>query len=257
MAVVFGRFRTRVMNTTSPQDPDLLDPQISLDPADVENEDLINDRPESEDYANYRSLSASAVVSCALGVGSFLAFFGAWLAVLPIAGLLLGVFSLQRIASRKDEISGRVPAWIGVVTSAVCLVGGQTWVWYSYATEVPPGHIRISYEDLQPDPRMLNQIVPPSAEEFDGERVFVKGYVLAGNQKDGIRTFILVRDQGDCCFGGNPKLTDRILVNLKPGQNFTYTNKVQKLAGLFHVKPGRAVDVAGDVVYQLVDAELR
>jgi hypothetical protein len=210
----------------------------------------------ADDYAQYRTLSPSAVVSCVLGVGSVVAFFNWWLAVLPLAGLVVGVFALRRIAARSDELTGRVPALLGVVLSAVCLVGGQATLWYIRLTEVPDGHIRMSYEDLQPDPRVINQIVPTSAENLDGERVFIKGYVLAGNRKDAIRTFIQVRDQGDCCFGGNPKLTDRILVHLKPSDAFTYTNKVQKLIGRFEIRPGRAIDVAGDVVYQLDDAEI-
>ena len=99
--------------------------------------------------------------------------------------------------------------------------------------------------------------VPDSAHEFDGKRVLIKGYALAGNRKDGIRVFILVRDKGDCCFGGNPKLTDRILVQLKPGHVFSYTDRLQKLAGFFRIRPAQAVDVAGDVIYQLEDAEFR
>jgi hypothetical protein len=137
----------------------------------------------------------------------------------------------------------------------VGIVGGQATLWYIRITEVPDGHIRISYADLQP-PERSPVPVPDSARDFDGQRVFIKGYVLAGNRKDGIRTFILVRDKGDCCFGGNPKLTDRILVQLKPGHAFSYTDRLQKLAGLFHVRPGQAVDVSGDVIYQLDDAEI-
>jgi hypothetical protein len=219
-------------------------------------EDDYEEDSAADDYAQYRTLSPSAVVSCVLGVGSVVAFFNWWLAVLPLAGLVVGVFALRRIAARSDELTGRLPALLGVVLSAVCLVGGQATLWYIRLTEVPDGHIRMSYEDLQPDPRVINQIVPTSAEKLDGERVFIKGYVLAGNRKDGIRTFILVRDQGDCCFGGNPKLTDRILVHLKPSNAFTYTNTVQKLIGRFEIRPGRAIDVSGDVVYQLDDAEI-
>ena len=80
--------------------------------------------------------------------------------------------------------------------------------------------------------------------------------MLAGTLKDGIRTLILVHDKGTCCFGGNPKLTDRILVALKPGHTFTYTDHLQKLAGRFQVRPGKAIDVDGEVVYQLDDAEI-
>jgi hypothetical protein len=213
------------------------------------------DAESSEDYASYRSLSPTAVVSCALGVGSFVAFFDWWLILIPVMGIVLGLFALRRISARSEELSGRLPAAIGVWLSAVCLVAGQATLWYIRVTELPDGHIRISYNDLQPPERSVAEY-PESAADFDGKRVFIKGYVLAGNRKDGIRTFILVRDKGDCCFGGNPKLTDRILVQLKPGEAFSYTDRLQKLAGRFHIQLGQAVDVAGRVIYQLEDAEV-
>jgi hypothetical protein len=214
------------------------------------------DAESSEDYASYRSLSPAAVISCVLGIGSFLAFFDWWLVAIPLAGIAIGVFAMRRIAARSEEITGRIPAAIGVALATVGLVGGQARLWYVRVTELPPGHVRVSYSDLQPPERSAIP-VPDSAYEFDGKRVLIKGYVLAGNRKDGIRTFILVRDKGDCCFGGNPKLTDRILVQLKPGIAFSYTDRLQKLAGLFHVEQGQAVDVAGNVIYQLEDAEFR
>ena len=219
-------------------------------------EDLSDGDRAADDYSHYRTLSPAAVISCALGVGSFVAFLNWWLVALPLAGLAVGIFALRQIASRSDELAGRIPAILGVVLSAACLIGSQVTLWYIRLTEVPDGHIRMSYDDLQPDPRVINQIVPASAEALHDKRVFIKGYVLAGNRKDGIRTFILVRDQGDCCFGGNPKLTDRILVHLKPSEAFSYTDKVQKLIGHFQIRPGSAVDVAGNVVYQLDDAEI-
>jgi hypothetical protein len=214
------------------------------------------DAESSEDYANYRSLSPAAVLSSVLGVASFLAFFDWWLVAIPLAGIAIGIFALRRIAARSDEITGRIPAAIGVALATVGLIGGQSRLWYVRITELPPGHVRISYSDLQP-PARSPLPVPDSAYEFDGKRVLIKGYVLAGNRKDDIRTFILVRDKGDCCFGGNPKLTDRILVRLKPGHAFSYTDRLQKLAGLFHIEQGQAVDVAGNVIYQLEDAEFR
>jgi hypothetical protein len=233
-------------------------PDVRDDIGDSANYDEL-DGPEvesSEDYATYRSLSPAAVLSCVLGAASFLAFFDWWLVAVPLAGIAIGIIALRRIAARSDEITGRIPAAIGVALATFGLMGGQARLWYIRITELPPDHVRVSYSDLQPPERSLIK-VPDAAYKFDGKRVLIKGYVLAGNRKDGIRTFILVRDKGDCCFGGNPKLTDRILVQLQPGLAFSYTDRLQKLAGLFHVREGQAVDVAGDVVYQLEDAHFR
>ena len=93
-------------------------------------------------------------------------------------------------------------------------MSGPGWLTYDYLTEVPDGYERISYADLQPDPAQAGQVVPPSALELEGKKIFIKGYIYPGREKDGIRQFLLVRDQGDCCFGGNPKITDRIQVTL-------------------------------------------
>ena len=44
----------------------------------------------------------------------------------------------------------------------------------------------------------------------------------------GITQFLLVRDQGTCCFGGNPKVTDRILVQLSDKEGFAFRSSYSK-----------------------------
>jgi hypothetical protein len=218
--------------------------------------DLVSDEAPEADYASYRAISPAAVGSFVLGMASASAFINWWLVVIPIAGVLLGIVAWRQINEQRDELTGRPLALAGIALSAACAVGGQATLWHEYLTEVPEGHVRLTYDDLQPDERVLGQVVPPTILEHDGKRIFIKGYVLAGTRREGIKTFILVRDQGDCCFGGNPKLTDRVLVQLKPGRTFSYTDRRQKIIGEFHVRAGKAVDVQGDVVYQLHDAEI-
>ncbi len=84
--------------------------------------------------------------------------------------------------------------------------------------------------------------IPSSAMALEGKKVFIKGYVYPGREMEGIKTFLLVRDQGDCCFGGNPKITDRIQVTLVDPLRLTYKPRLHKLAGVFHVRPTTAVD---------------
>lgn len=211
---------------------------------------------DGEDYGAYRVLAPSAVVSLVLGVTGFTAFLNWWLVAPAVLGLILGIWSLRSISQRPTELTGKPLAWAGTVLSGFCVVGGPSYLLHEWMTEVPEGYVRISYDDLQPGERMPEYQPPQSAFDVHGKDVFIKGYVLAGNRQTGITSFILVRDQGDCCFGGNPKLTDRILVRLRPGQSFTYTNRLQKIIGRFQVKPAAAIDVAGNVIYQLEGAEI-
>jgi hypothetical protein len=123
---------------------------------------------------------------------------------------------------------------------------------------VPEGFERIDYSVLQPLPDDPPNKVPPDALGLDGKKVFIKGYVYPGQRQYGITQFLLVRDQGSCCFGGNPKVTDRILVRLSDSQALTFSSKLFKLAGTFHVtKPSDAPDAKGTVFYNLDEAELR
>jgi hypothetical protein len=127
-----------------------------------------------------------------------------------------------------------------------------------YSVEVPEGYARISYEDLQPTAEKPRQPVPDSALALNGKNVFIKGYVYPGKDLEGISEFLLVRDQGDCCFGGQPKITDRIQVKLADPEQLTFRSSLHKLAGKFRIKPmEKAVDATGGVVYFLEEAHLR
>ena len=76
---------------------------------------------------------------------------------------------------------------------------------------------------------------------------------------EGIKTFLLVRDKGDCCFGGNPKLTDRIQVTLADPERLQFDPYLHKVAGTFRLvkDAGQAVDATGEVYYHLDNSQLR
>ena len=190
----------------------------------------------AENYERYRALSTSAVASLVIGLLSCLALLDWSLVAIPLVGVALSSFAWWKVKRHRDELTGERLARAGLVLSLVFLVAGPATLTYQYLTEVPDGYTRISYVELQPDPNQVGQQVPPSALEFEGKRVFIKGYVYPGREKDGIRKFILCRDQGDCCFGGNPKITDRIQVTLADPLRLRYQPRLHKLGGTFHVE---------------------
>jgi hypothetical protein len=233
-------------------DERLPDEQESL-PSDGDN--VADDYDPADDY---RALSTPAVASLALGILSALALLDWALVLIPIAALALGLLALRQINRRRDEYTGRKLAVAGSGLALVFGIAGISWLSYTYATEVPAGFNRISYADLQPYQGDPPDRPPNEAQSLDGKEVFIKGYVYPGERQDGITRFLLVRDQGECCFGGNPKVTDRILVSLNNPKGFRFSNKLFKVAGVFHVMPpARAIDAKGAVLYRLDDATLR
>ncbi|MDZ4782715.1 MAG: DUF4190 domain-containing protein [Planctomycetia bacterium] len=200
----------------------------------------------------YRALSASAVVSCVLGLLSILAFADFWLGLIPLLAIVTGVLAWRKIARSPEEYTGLRLAQSGVTLGALLWTGGASWLSYVYATEVPDGYERITYRMLQPGDNDVAGAVPAQAESLDGKRVFIKGYIYPPpGSPPYVTRFLLVRDKGDCCFGGNPKITDRILVDIAPPGRLEFNQSLRKLAGTFRLQPSEAVDAEGGVLYRL------
>ena len=210
-------------------------------------------------YESYRALCAASVTSLLFGLLSVASLLSVVLCIIPALGIFMGVYALIQIRHRPLELAGQQMAWAGIVLSSVFLVAGIAVAILIYVTEVPEGYHRIYYTQLQPEEGRVGQKVPPLAEELNGQKVFIKGYVFPGQQRRGIKTFLLVRDKGDCCFGGNPKITDRIQVTLSDPERLTFSSRLHKLAGTFRLdeKPSRAIDAGGQVFYYLEDCQLR
>ena len=171
--------------------------------------------------------------------------------------MIWGVVALRQIRARPDELTGRGMAWAGLVLSAVLIPAGPAWVYYQEISPVPAGYKWISYDQLQPDPKVIGEVVPHSAVALNDEKVYIKGYVYAGSETAGIQKFVLCRDAGTCCFGGNPKITDRIVVSLANPSGMIYTKQPVRVAGTFRLSPRQAPGGIGLAYYHLDNAELR
>ena len=198
----------------------------------------------------YRALSTMAVMSLVLGLLSASAGLAWSLGAIPALGILTGALAWYRIRSNPSELTGTLFAQLGVGLSVLFWGSGWGWLAYEYATEVPDGYLRISYTQLQPE--HSGQLFPPSALDLDGKQVFIKGYVYPGAQTKGIRQFVLVRDNGTCCFGGPaPKTTDMIEVTLQDPLRLEYSTRMRKLGGILRVQPSDSNSSLGQVIYHL------
>ena len=206
-----------------------------------------------DDYRQYRALSTLAVVSFVAGLLSVLTFVGWSLAAIPMAGIIAGVLGLRQIRANPDAYTGEHFALIGTLLCGLLWAGGWSRLAYVHATEVPPGYERISYDDLQIDPVDPGSMPPQRAAELNGKKVFIKGFVYqpTGGQTRGLKRFILVRDKGQCCFGGNPKITDMIEVKLNGDLEAEFNMQPRKLAGTFRIGPGQSMHGLQGALYHL------
>ncbi|MCA9224139.1 MAG: DUF3299 domain-containing protein [Planctomycetales bacterium] len=212
--------------------------------------------PQSDaEYHPYRAISKAAVTSLAIGLLSFSALVFPELLILPSLGAVLGVIAIRNLRRYPEELTGRIPAMLGLVLCSLLLVGGSALHAAIYATEVPDGYERISYNSLKSAPGKPD-FPPGEALALDGKKVFLKGYIHPSVDGMGaIKKFVLVPDLGTCCFGGQPPLTHMIEVSVKSHDVVEYSQRKRRLAGVLHVdRQLKPISGLNGVYYQL-DAE--
>lgn len=213
--------------------------------------------PEDGALDQYRALGGVTIAAAVLALLSPLGFVDWWLLAVPLLAAVLGVVGWRDILARPDVLTGR-PIAIAAILVGIALFAGGLWYQATvYARELPPGFERLSYAALQPGEDDMPGAIPAAAMRMHGKDVLLKGYMYPGKQQHGIRQFLLVRDQGDCCFGGNPKITDRVLVQLTEKRGIEFTARLRKIAGRFSIRPAGSADVEGGVLYHLEDAVVR
>jgi hypothetical protein len=208
-------------------------------------EQMTATRPEGQDF-QYRSVSKSAIASLAFAMmGMLTSFLAPIFVLLPALGAGFGLVSIFNFRRYPDELVGKFFANTGLFVSLGFLFGSVAWHSYVYATEVPEGYERISYSMLR-DNTKTPLPFSEKAEELDGKKVFLKGYVRPSDKKTKLKNFILVGDFGECCFGGNPKPTEIVAINILSEDTVNYSFALRRIGGVFRLNRNRK-QVAGDV----------
>ena len=207
----------------------------------------------------YKPLTPLAPVSLVLGICSAVAFLGLIGVGIAVISLIVSVLALLKILRSNGELSGKALAIIGLMLSLGFGISGGALQAYSFATEVPPGYERVNFtHDISRKEFVYERGVwriHPDVQALEGGKVFVKGYMYPTRQTENIKTFILVKDSEKCCFGGQPKLNDMILVDMQEGKEADYIEGLVSVAGTFTAK---SPDQGGQLqpVYELEGVQL-
>lgn len=210
--------------------------------------------PAQEPYElDYQPVPVMAPVALFLGIAAFSALMGLFGLVLAFVGILVSLGSYLQIRSSQGHLSGSKMALIGGGLSTVFLVSGTLMMISDYRAELPPGFTRVNFPNeiaekgfiVKDGQRELHPEVAPYVEE----KIFLKGYIWQSESYGD--SFILLKDNGKCCFGGNPAPNDMIFVRLPQGEQFQYQSGLISVAGVFHADPNAPM---GQPVY-VMDAE--
>lgn len=198
---------------------------------------------------NYRPVPVLAPVSLFLGICSFLSVLTLLGVGIAMFGTVLGAVCLWRIRQSAGELSGKSLALIGFLLSLLFLVSGSSLHAYTIATEVPEGFRRVNfYHDVSKKGFVYATGVSdfhPDVKALDDEKIFIKGYMYPTRQTQNLTSFLLVKDNEKCCFGGQPSLTDMILVEMQDGKTVDFSPGLVSVAGIFHTQ--RAAEGPADL----------
>jgi len=202
----------------------------------------------------YRPIPVLVPISLGFVFLSFVAAMMAELIVVPLLGASLAWMALRQIRQSQGGFGGRGLALGSLYSQVILAIGFATMHGYSFATEVPPGFDRVNFTRDISDKGFTNEGgrlgIHPDVQKLENQKVMIKGYMYPTKTMDGLTAFVLCRDSGQCCFGGQPKTTDMILVRMKGDNYARFRSGLVAVAGVFHAAP--SVDESGlQPVYQL------
>jgi hypothetical protein len=96
-----------------------------------------------------------------------------------------------------------------------------------------------------------SKVLTDKVKDLDGKAIRIRGYILPSFQQNGIKQFILVRDNMECCFGPGALLHDCIVVEMLPPATATFTVRPVSVEGKFSVRELKDPDGNYLAIYHL------
>jgi hypothetical protein len=197
-------------------------------------------RDEPLDEFSYRPVPVIAPISLFLGLSGIIGLFNMVGLGIGLAGLVLGIMATLRIRGSNGEYSGQWLAMTGAVVSLVFLASGGVLHAYTIATEVPEGFQRVNFNrDIAKKGFVIEDgetTIHPEVRALDGQPIFLKGYMYPERQQNGLTEFVMVKDNLQCCFGGQPQMTDMMTVVMDKGLTVDFTTDMVSVAGVFRAR---------------------
>lgn len=228
-------------------------------------EEPATELPMDEDALEYRALHTGAIISLVLGCVSISTLLTAansletclMVAPIPLVGIFLALRSWTQISREPELYTGKLLAQLGLLLSAFFLITGVSHGLYVYATEVPPGYTRISFNGMKPDTldERNGLFTPDEIQQLDGTKVFIKGYIRPDSLKvrKNAKSFLFVRDNNQCCFGDLAKIKyyDQMKVDMQGDLSVDYSSGLFRMGGTLRTHPHNLARGPGAPVFSL------
>jgi hypothetical protein len=206
------------VQTTALQAPSLQASVVSSSEKDVlKSSGAWGESSEGEDF-EYIPVSPWAPIALSLGLFGLTGFLGIFGLYVAFFGIFIGIAAVVRIRASAGFVKGTGLAVAGLVLSIASFVLGSAKMAHAYSTEVPDGFQRVNFPKDVAEKQFVyvagHRKLHPDVASLIGKKVYLKGFMWATQDTEGLTHFILLKDNGECCFGGKPKSHDYIWIKL-------------------------------------------
>jgi hypothetical protein len=171
------------------------------------------------DEFDYVPVSPCGPIALVLGTSSLTGLmnsvFGLCLAFIAV---VVGIAAVIKIRSERGVVKGGGFAVTGMLMAILCLVFGSMKLSHAYQTECPEGYLRVNFPREISDKQFVyygtNRRLHPDVAPLIGQKVFLKGFMWQTQMAEGLKSFVFLKDNGECCFGGSPKPYDMMVVTM-------------------------------------------
>lgn len=201
---------------------------------------------------DYVPISPWAPIAMCVGLLGLTGFFGYFGLYIAFFGIFVGIGAISQIRSSGGFVKGTWMAVTGLVLSIGSFGLGSAKMSYEYNHEVPEGYQRVNFQKDVAEKQFVffggRRKLDPTVAALVGKKVYLKGFMYATQATEGLRQFILLKDNGECCFGGKPKSHDYIIVTLpalkSPGDRPAISNRARGMS---------VIEMSNDLKVQLAE----
>jgi hypothetical protein len=110
--------------------------------------------------------------------------------------------------------------------------------------------------DMEKGEPFERSMLTDAIEKLNGVRVRIRGYMLPSFQQSGIKQFVLVRDNQECCFGPGAALFDCVIVDMGE-QSTNFSVRPVAVEGTFSIREFKGPDDTHLAIYHLDGERVR
>ena len=105
------------------------------------------------------------------------------------------------------------------------------------------GVLDLTFDDLEfaieVDEPFQREMLTPEIEALHEKSVILRGFILGSSvfQRSGIRQFVLIRDNQQCCFGPGAKIYHNVMVDMVDGASVEFSLQPVRVEGILRIQP--------------------